>query len=339
VNSPEVIQEFFDSNCKPNLCFDICLKLFMSKLSNRKFDELLVQVENFLHLLHIILPRITITFCGHQAIVYSSEVYNKMKGEVIIDGLFEISTNALNYVFETVQTCDQIDFSYAKPRLIKILQYPKCLDIMHLVLKVAVGMVPLPSDRSTAPQLRLFLFSPFSIPACNNENTSFGLDKCQWWDSLNMQLNKTQFFDGPVQPYISFNLNSCNKEDIIYDIITIVYIKLIDSERPRTSLESIKIQQWFEKNIDDVLMENSSVLQVSLKENFDKTVQLSKETRQHIKRDLSVVNVLNSVKDILVLSTSHIFRETCLALMDVNDLNGFEAELFNSVSEILNTSN
>ena len=333
VESPEIVQEFFDNNSKSNLCCDIHLKLFISVLSNIKFNELQVQLKNFLHLLHIILPNITITFFGNGTIIYTSEVYNTIKSVKNFDGLFEISTDATVYVLETIQAFDNIDFCFAKPRLIQVSNYLKYLDIKHLVLKVAVGMVPLPPGRSNAPQLRLFLFSPYNIPTFNGENLPFELDKCRWWDSLNIKLNKTQFFGGPVQPYVSFNLLSCNKEDIIYDLITVVCLKLLDPERSRTCLESIKLQEWFEKNIHNVLLENFSVLQVSLKENFDKTVQMSKETRKHIKRDLSVVNVVNSVKDILVLSTSHIFRETCLALMKANDLIVFETEFFKSVSE------
>ena len=333
VESPEIVQEFFDNSSKSSLCSDIRLKLFVSVLSNMKFNELLVQVKNFLHLLHIILPKTTITFFGNETIIYTSEVYNTIKSGKNIDGLFEISTDASKYVIETIQTFDNIDFSFAKPRLIQVSNYLKCLDIKYLVLKVAVGMVPLPPARSNDPQLRLFLFSPYNIPACNSENLPFELDKCRWWDSLNIQLNKTQFFSGPVQPYSSFNLLSCNKDDINYDFVTVVCIKLLDPERFRTCLESIRFQQWFEKNIHNVLLENFSILQVSLKENFDKTVQMSKETRKHIKRDLSVVNVVNSVKDVLVLSTSHIFRETCLALMKVNDLIVFETEIFKIVSE------
>lgn len=181
------------------------------------------------------------------------------------------------------------------------------------------------------PMLFFYIFDPYGYPVFSSQTSLSLIDTLVPWNDYGLFLKNVPFKNKNelLEPYyvkelkFTKNVEPCN-------IIVMVNIGAVAGESVTNKLE---ISQYFQGNIEDILLHNHKPMSKACKDVIDQALLEGKSAKQRRICEMTAVNAATSIFEIVAHSTNTVFRETCMSLMGSATTHGFKSDIYDAIKK------
>ncbi|CAK8674370.1 unnamed protein product [Clavelina lepadiformis] len=261
-----------------------------------------------------------------------------LDGENEIDISFNDQTDddVVNVLSDALAVCStfyykqrqESDLIVKKSNPVVLLDDTNSPNYIKLKLSVIATTFTLSNDRGG---IYVYVLGPGGLPVINESDVS--TDRLAPWEDYGIKMDEAYEHkekDDILEPFLAYNINTDFQQPL--NVVAVIAIDAVTNWQVME--ERIVATNYVQGNIGQILRSNSSLVERSFTQALNQLLPRTKDLKRMRTNELSVVNIVTSIHDIVTLSTNDIFRETCMSLMGSATSHGLQDDLYTALTSI-----